>query len=231
MPSSMQQSTVLLTIAQCLLWNGWYNQNGMPVPRSLVVNEIDQPLYREVKTVMAIGRACTSGAKVVKIVMQRWASSLIIARPPWPVNAPWDNLHASPILASSTAIVHIPSVVRLVPEWDDVWEQDILVQIIVPPIEAVQRQLACARKVRILQTLRVLGCLVPRSLLWARKTDYSFVAARGELRNIDYSVFLRRCVVSTPCLLWPVVEFMAIVQLARVCRRCWRSLHTAAAII
>ena len=231
MAHSLQHATILLTIAQFLLWNGWYNQNGSPVPRSLIVNEVDQPLYREVKTVMAIGRACMSGAKVVRIVMQRWASALIIARPPWPVNAPWHQMHASQIFASSTAIVHIPGVVRLVPEWDAAWGLEILVQVIVPPIEAVQRQLVCAKKVKSLQTWGVLGCLVPRDLLWARSTDYSFVAARGDVRRIDYSVLLRRCTASTPPSLWPLVEFMAIVQLARVCRKCWRSLHTAASII
>ena len=54
---SLQHSTVLLSIAQCMLWDGWYTQLGMPIPRTLVVNEVNQPLYREIKTVMSIGRA------------------------------------------------------------------------------------------------------------------------------------------------------------------------------
>ena len=69
MMNSLQQSTVLLSMAQCMLWDGWYTQLGMPIPRALVVNEVNQPLYREIKTVMSIGRACKCGSKVVRIVM------------------------------------------------------------------------------------------------------------------------------------------------------------------
>ena len=229
--NTLQQSTVLLSIAKCLLWNGWYNQHGMPVPRALVVNEVNQPLYRDIKSVMSIGRACRCGCKVAKIVMQNWAASLSLARPPWSLNGPWDTLQAAPIQPSAATIVHVPGVMRSITEWDDIFGEVVTIQVTAPPIQVVQQQLAIARKIYVLQAWRVLSCLVQEELLWSRKAHSSYVAARAELRNIDYALFLRKCDALTPRALWPVVEIMAIVQLARVCRKCWRSLHVLTEII
>ena len=165
------------------------------------------------------------------MVMRRWAASLNLARPPWPLNGPWDNWQAAPILANAFTIAHIPGVLRMSPVWDGSMQEVVLTEETAPPILVVQWQLAIARKVHVLQEWRVLSCMVQEELLWARKAHSSFVAARADMRKIDFALFLRRCDRLTPRELWPIVEIMAIVQLARVCRRCWRSLHVLAEII
>ena len=227
----MHGTVFFVMVGQCMLWGG---------PRDLVVNDENQGLYKDLKTVNAIGRSCKAGLLAARQVMRHWASEIVLRTPARPLHA-WNN---APLLrgvnvfrvvervAAEAFLMPVAKYERISPFCTTHWRPAI-----VPSLILLEAQLEAARVVAHLCRSRIFEWIIPAFLDSSRwNTPADSLRARSLCRSVPHNVFLRSCRYyrsdgSAVGALNPTVEFIAIVYLAHTCRRLYKTLHARSTLI